>query len=154
VAKQPPFPWMVMRMDPQAVLALCHEHAGAEAEFDIDRVLATLSSNPRYEFFPLARSIAGLPNIERFYLDQYPRFARRVVGYEVLGEWVNADGAIQEYVIDIREDEGTVAYHVISLMPVDEETNLLSGERLYCDQGFVRTLLGPLFDQLEPIRGD
>jgi hypothetical protein len=37
-------------MDPQAVLALCHEHAEAEAEaeaeFDIDRVLATLVPAP------------------------------------------------------------------------------------------------------------
>ena len=36
-------------MDPQAVAALCHEHAQAEAELDIDRVLATLVPVPRYE---------------------------------------------------------------------------------------------------------
>jgi hypothetical protein len=37
------------------------------------------------------------------------------------------------------------------MMPGDDETGLLKGERLYCDEGFVRALLGPLFDLLEPI---
>src|ERR1700684_4283747 len=54
-------------MDPQIVLALCHEHAAAEAEFDTDRVLATLVAEPRYEFYPLARSMSGRANIEHFY---------------------------------------------------------------------------------------
>jgi hypothetical protein len=62
-------------MDPQAVLALCHEHAGAEAEFDIDRVLATLVPVPRFEFFPLARALTGWATIERFYRHQYRDFA-------------------------------------------------------------------------------
>jgi hypothetical protein len=39
-------------VDPPAVLALCHEHADAEAAFDIDRVLATLVPEPLYEFYP------------------------------------------------------------------------------------------------------
>jgi hypothetical protein len=37
------------------------------------------------------------------------------------------------------------------MMPGDDATGLLTGERLYCDEGFVRSLLGPLFDLLEPI---
>ncbi len=139
-------------MDPQAVLALCHEHANAEARFDIDRVLATLVPVPRYEFFPLAMSVTGWANVEHFYRRQYPIFAQQVVGYRLLGEWTNAHAAVQEYVIDI-EQEGApaVASHVVSLMPVDAEAGLLSGERLYCDEGFVRSLLGPLYDLLEPI---
>jgi hypothetical protein len=141
-----------MRMDPQAVLALCHEHAGAESEFDVDRVLATLVPAPRFEFFPLAKSVAGWDNIERFYRDQYPKFVPLVVGYELLGEWTNEHAALQEYVIAIQEgDARTTTYHVMSMMPVDEEAGLLTGERLYCDEEFVRTLLGPLCDLLEPV---
>jgi hypothetical protein len=141
-------------MDPRAVLALCHEHAGAEAEFDIDRVLATLVSVPRFEYFPLALSLSGWATIERFYREQYPRFAARVVGYRLLGEWTNEEAALQEYVIDVRPDHGaSVAYHVVSMMPVDEAAGLLTGERLYCDEGFVRALLGPFYDVLEPLTG-
>ena len=42
-------------MDPAAVLALCHEHAAAEAAFDVDRILATLVPDPVYEFYPANR---------------------------------------------------------------------------------------------------
>ncbi len=139
-------------MDPQAVLALCHEHADAEARFDIDRVLATLVPVPCYEFFPLGRSVEGWAPIERFYRHQYPHFVTTVAGYELLGEWTNEQAALQEYVIDLRpEDHRTTSYHVTSIMSVDEPSGLLSGERLYCDEGFVRALLGPLFDLLEPV---
>ena len=141
-------------MDPQRVLALCHEHAGAEAEMQMDRVLATLVPEPRFEFYPLSKSISGRANIERFYREQYPKFAPQVVGYEVIGEWTNELAALQEYTIDVAEDGGEVTkYHVISMMPGDDETGLLTGERLYCDVGFVRALLGPLFELLEPADG-
>ena len=140
-------------MDPRAVLALCHAHARAEAEFDIDGVLATLVPEPRYEFYPACRSMAGGANVERFYRHQYPRFVPMVVGYKLLGEWSNERAALQEYVIDIRQDGRKSVYHVMSMMPVDEETDLLTGERLYCDDGFVRALLGPLVDVLEPVSG-
>lgn len=137
-------------MDPAAVLALCHEHAAAEADEEMDRVLATLVDEPVFEFFPLNRRVRGRANIEAFYRDQYGRFATRVLGYDVLNEWTNERAALQEYVIDLAEDDGsTRSYHVMSMMPVDEETGLLTGERLYCDEGFVRALLGPLFDRLE-----
>jgi hypothetical protein len=137
-------------MNPQAVLALCHEHAAAEAESDIDRVLATLVPAPRFEFFPLAGAMVGWATVEQFYRNQYAEFAKGVVGYELLGEWANDEAAIQEYVI-VMGGEHQGSYHVISIMPVDEPTGLLTGERLYCDEGFVRALLGPLYERLEPV---
>ena len=141
-------------MDPQAVADLCHEHAQAEAELDIDRVLATLVPVPRYEFFPLAMTMVGWKNIERFYRDQYPNFVPLVRGYELLGEWANEHAALQEYAIDIRHDGArTASYRVMSIMPVDEQSGLLTGERLYADDEFVRALLGPLVEVLEPLTG-
>jgi hypothetical protein len=133
------------------VLALCQEHAGAEAVEDVERVLATLCENPRFEFFPMRRGLSGWSNVETFYRTQYGKFATKVVGYEVIGEWTNEVAALQEYVIDV--DDGGVAtrYHVISMMPGDDASGLLTGERLYCDDGFVHALLGPLAQQLEPI---
>jgi hypothetical protein len=151
-------------MTPERVLELCREHAAAEAEYQVDRVLATLCPDPAFEFFPLRKQIRGWAAIERFYREQYPRFGPLVVGYEVVGEWTNEIAALQEYVIDVRDGDagddgagagtdvdGVTRYHVISMMPAAPGTDLLSGERLYCDEGFVRALLGPLFELLEPI---
>jgi hypothetical protein len=107
-------------MDPRAVLALCQQHAEAEAHLDIDGVLATLVPEPCYEFFPLARSVTGWANIERFYRHQYPRFVPQVVGYQLLGEWTNEQAALQEYVIDVHTDDRTASYRVLSMMSVDE----------------------------------
>jgi len=95
----------------------------------------------------------GRATVEQFYRTQYSKFATRVVGYELLGEWTNEHAAIQEYVIAVRHDGGdahSASYHVMSMMPVDEATELLTGERLYCDDGFVRALLGPVYDRLVP----
>ena len=124
----------------------------AEAVMDMPRVLATLVAEPVFEFFPMGKKISGRRNIEAFYQQQYPTFGPKVAGYEVLGEWTNELAALQEYVIDVNETDGSITrYHVISMMPVDDETGLLKGERLYCDDGFVYALLGPLAAHLEPI---
>jgi hypothetical protein len=136
-------------MHPPSVLAICHEHAAAEAEMDMSQVLSTLVPHPRFEYFPLGRVMLGWTKVERFYLEQYPRFVRQVVGFELLDEWVNDRAALQEYTITVGEQERSL-YHVISMMHVDQDSELLTGERLYCDEAFVRILLGPLYDLLEP----
>ncbi len=147
-------------MTPERVLELCREHASAEEVYDVDRVLATLCPDPAFEFFPLRKQIRGWANIERFYREQYPQFGPLVAGFEVIGEWTNEIAALQEYLIDLTgplDADGSAAatdivrYHVISMMPAAPGTDLLAGERLYCDEGFVRALLGPLFELLEPI---
>jgi hypothetical protein len=76
-----------------------------------------------------------------------------VTDYKLLGEWSNRQAAVQEYAIGIRQhDDRSTTYHVISMMPVDEHARLLTGERLYCDDGFVQALLGPLYELLSPMR--
>ena len=135
-------------MEPAEVLALCREHAAAEAEFDIDRVLATLVPHPTYRFYPSNRSLSGWDNIEAFYRLEYPKFASAVAAFEVLREWVNDASALQEYVIALRGDGGAVTtYQVMSMMTVDHALERITGETLYCDEGFVRRLLGSLWDK-------
>jgi hypothetical protein len=139
-------------VDPHAVLALCHEHADAEAAFDIDRVLATLVTEPLYEFYPAARVLSGWTSIERFYRSQYPVFASQVVNFDLLGEWVNERTAVQEYVIVVRGESGDpYAHRVLSMMTVDEAAGLLAGERLYCDEAFARCLLGPHWEETRAV---
>lgn len=142
-------------MDPSAVLALCHEHAAAEAVFDVERILRTLAPAPVYEFYPANRSLTGRARVEIFYRVEYPRFAATVTDFEVLGEWVNERAALQEYVIVVREDETEtpVPFRVLSMMPVDGERQLLKGETLYCDEAFGRHLLGSLWAETAPLAG-
>jgi hypothetical protein len=139
-------------VDPAKALALCHEHATAEAAGEIDRVLATMVPEPLFEFFPIAGSLLGNEQIERFYREHYPRFTERVTGYEMLHEWTNEAGALQEYRVDVDAGVGgKVTYWVMSMMPVDDASGLLTGERVYSDEGFVRDLLGPMYEELQPI---
>jgi len=143
-------------MDPAAVLALCHEHAAAEAVFDVDRTLRTLVPDPVYEFYPANRSLTGSERVETFYRVEYPRFAATVTGFEVLGEWVNEQAALQEYVIEVRPHQGaetSVPFRVLSMMPVDDDRQLLKGETLYCDEAFVRHLLGSLWAETATLGG-
>ena len=138
--------------NPHEVLARCHEHCEAEAAFDVDRVLATLVPEPAYAFFPQAQGMSGRPLVERFYREQYPRFAAQVSDYTLLGEWCNHDSALQEYRIGIRGRTGPPSsYRVMSVMPVDEDSGLIQGERLYADEAFVQALLGPLAAHLVPL---
>jgi hypothetical protein len=141
-------------VDPAAVLALCHEHAAAEAVFDVDRILRTLVPGPVYEFFPSNRSLTGWDRVETFYRVEYPRFAATVTSFELLGEWVNEQTAIQEYLIEVRQrpsDERTTPFRVLSMMPVDPQRQLLRGETLYCDEEFGRHLLGSLWEETTTI---
>jgi hypothetical protein len=141
-------------MEPAAVLALCHVHAGAEAEGDMERALATMVPDPCFEFFPMGVALSGRHAVGRYYREQFPAFAPSVTGYELLDEWTNERTAIQEYTIGVATgDGGSVTYHVISMMTVDPQTGLHLGERLYCHDDFVRALLGPLTEYLEPIGG-
>jgi hypothetical protein len=143
-------------MDPAAVLALCHEHAAAEAVFDVDRVLRTLVPDPVYEFYPANRSLTGWERVETFYRVEYPRFAATVTGFELRGEWVNEQAALQEYRIDVRRSpavETSTPFRVLSMMPVDPQHQLLRGETLYCDEAFGRHLLGSLWDETETVGG-
>jgi hypothetical protein len=88
--------------------------------FISDRVLATLVPVPRLEYFPLGKGMAGRAKVEEFYREQYPRFVRHVVAFELLDEWVNQHAALQEYTISL-DDKVTVTHRVMSIMPVDQE---------------------------------
>ena len=135
-------------MDPHSVLALCHEHADAEAAFDIDRVLATLVPEPLYEFYPAGRVLSGWTNIERFYRSKYPVFASQVVDFDLLGEWVNERTAVQEYVIVVRGESG----HSDASSAVDDAggrgRRIARGRAAVLRRGLRALLAGPV------LRGD
>lgn len=58
-----------------------------------------------------------------------------VVGYDLLDEWDSERAALQECMIDVRDNEDrSTQYQVMSMMPISEEVGLLTGERIYCDE--------------------
>lgn len=138
-------------MDPADVLAAARAHAAAEAANDMDATLATLVDDPVFEFHPLGLTLQGGELIETFYRTQYGKFSARVTNFAVHGEWANENTAIQEYSVWVTEDDGSTSeYRVISMSPV-EESGKMGGERLYCAEGFVRALLGDLFELCERV---
>ncbi len=138
-------------MTADEVLALCRRHVEREVAQDVDGVMATMVAEPRFEFYPVRRAITGAAAVRRYYEDFYPPMATRAVEYERLGEWASESAALLEVMIGLSGSAGVERYHVLSIFPVDDGTGLFSGERLYCDEGFVRALIGDLFDELEPI---
>ncbi len=139
-------------MEPEKVLEAARAHAYAEAIGDMDATLATLGPDPVFEFYPARLTLKGWDTIEKFYREQYSTFSARVVDAEVFGEWANDNTAIQEYSVTVKnaDDDGRVTYRVLSMSPVLDDGKL-AGERLFTDDGFLRALLGDLYDLCEPI---
>ena len=78
-----------------------------------------------------------------------------IIDASVMTDWEGRDEVfgIADWCDDVELDEAgaTTRDHIISMMPADDASELLRGECLYCDDGFVHALLGPLVESLEPI---
>ena len=75
--------------------------------------------------------MAGRAKVEEFYREQYPRFVRHVVAFELLDEWVNQHAALQEYTISL-DDKATVTRRVMSIMPVDQDISSVDDANANC----------------------
>lgn len=127
---------------------VAHRHAAAEDEGDLAGTLATLEAEPVYELYPVGLKMTGLPLARRYYEHFFARVAPRIAGYEMLGEWVNELGVLQEYRVAVRCDDDRVRdFRIIGLLKFGDTA--LAGERLYADTEFLRILFEPLWDELE-----
>ncbi|WP_157218135.1 nuclear transport factor 2 family protein [Flavisphingomonas formosensis] len=139
----------------QSLLALscvAYRHAETEGAGDLDAILATMEDEPVYDFYPVARRFRGMDRTRRYYRHFIADVRPRIAGFEQHSEWIGPDGAVQEYsvtVIDPEADGGTRTYRILGILTFGDV--LLSGERLYADEAFFRILIGPLWDELEPI---
>ena len=132
--------------------AIAHRHAAAEAEGDLAATLATLEPEPVYELYPVGLRMTGLPLARRYYEHFFARTAPRIVGYEMLGEWINEQGVLQEYRVSVRYDDAPVRdFRVIGLLKFGDTA--LTGERLYADTEFLRILFEPVWGELEACGG-
>lgn len=133
------------------LVATANRHAEAEGAGDLEAILATMEGEPVYEFYPARRCFRGMEQTRRFYEHFISDVRVRMRGARSIGEWIGALGVVQEYEILIQCD-GAVApssHRIIALLKFGAEG--LSGERMYADDTLLRTLCGPLWDELEPI---
>jgi hypothetical protein len=130
--------------------AVALQHAEAEADGDMDTTLATLEDDCVYELQPVRRRLVGKDRARRYYEYFFANFMPRVQNYELRGEWIDDGGLLQEYTMWVREDDGSVGrYELIGVLTFGDER--LSGERLFGDERILRMLLGPLYDETEPL---
>ena len=131
--------------------AIAHRHAAAEADGDLAATLATLEAEPIYELYPIGLRMTGLPLARRYYSHFFAGVVPRIAGYEMLGEWVNELGVLQEYRVAIRHGAGRVRdFRIVGLLKFGDIA--LTGERLYADTELLRILFAPVWSELEAAR--
>jgi len=133
------------------LVATASRHAEAEGAGDLEGILATLEGEPVYEFYPVRRRFRGMKQTRRFYEHFISDVQARMRGAEPIGEWVGALGVVQEYeiLVQLAGAAAPSSHRIMALLKFGAEG--LSGERMYADDALLRTLCGPLWDELEPI---
>lgn len=136
----------------EALTAIAHRHAAAEAAGDLEATLATLEPDPVYELFPVARRMSGMQRARRYYEHFFANVTPRIRGYQMLGEWRNELGVLQEYDLTVGFRDGrTRDFRIMGLLKFGRTA--LSGERLYADTELLRILFEPLWGELEACGG-
>ena len=136
--------WSLERMT-----ALGTRHSSAEAVGDLEAVLDTLGADPYYEFHPHGLCMRGGDRARRFYEHFVARFLPLRHDFQLIDEWVNETSVAQEYVVGLSVDGVVESHRVLGVLFADGER--LGGERVFASERFVRLLIGPVFDELEPI---
>jgi hypothetical protein len=129
--------------------AIAHRHAAAETEGDLAATLATLEPDPVYELYPVGLRMTGLPLARRYYAHFFAHVAPRIAGYEMLGEWINELGVLQEYRVSVGYEQAPARdFRIMGLLRFGDSA--LAGERLYADAEILRILFEPVWGDLEP----
>ena len=129
--------------------AIAHRHAAAETEGDLAATLATLEPDPVYELYPVGLRMTGLPLARRYYAHFFAHVEPRIAGYEMLGEWINELGVLQEYRVSVGYGHAPARdFRIMGLLRFGDSA--LAGERLYADTEILRILFEPVWGELEP----
>jgi hypothetical protein len=127
-------------------------HAAAEATGPLEELMATLAPDPIYEFHPLGKGMRGTEIVRRFYTQFFERYLKINDGYRLIGEWVSHDGVAQEYDIWLRVDGQREHHRVLGILTPNEDGTLLTGERVFADDLYIRRLVGDeIFQELTPL---
>ncbi|HLG85688.1 MAG TPA: hypothetical protein VKZ79_00665 [Alphaproteobacteria bacterium] len=125
-------------------------HSAAEGAGDMAGTMGTLEANPVYDFYPMGRRMTGLDQVRRYYEHFFAEVQPRIVGYEMIAEWIGDAGVNQEYTVRYRFDDGSVkSFRILGILTFGNAK--LSGERLYANEEFFRILIGPVWSETEQI---
>lgn len=133
-----------------ARIDVARRHAHAESEGDLATTLATLEGEPVFELYPIGLQLRGMDNVRVYYEHFFAHVRPRMLGYALRAEWVGELGLLQEYDVTCRVEGGNArAFRVVGILKSGDR--LLSGERLYASEEFLRILFGPLWARMEPL---
>ena len=125
-------------------------HSAAEGAGDMANTLGTLEANPVYELHPVGLKMVGMDSARAYYENFFNEVQPRILGYELLAEWIGEDGVIQEYRITYKPDGGVAKdYRIVGILTFGETK--LSGERLYADEELLRIFFAPIWDKMVPV---
>jgi hypothetical protein len=126
-------------------------HAELEAGQDLEALLGTMEGEPVYEFYPLGKRFSGMANTRRYYEHFFREVQPRIINYTPLSESIGADGVVQEFSITVQHagETSPAVHRIMAILTFGAER--LSGERMFSDDKFFQFLVGPLWDELEPI---
>jgi hypothetical protein len=136
--------------DREAMIAVAHAHAAAEADRDIEATMATLDDDPVYELQPIGRTLRGRDDARAYYEHFFANVQPRISGYELRSEWISDEGVLQEYTLDIdNPDGGNARHHIIGILTFGT-AGTLSGERIYASDELITFMFGPVLDKALP----
>ena len=129
-------------------------HATVEGEGDLDATMATLVDEPVYEFWPMGRKMVGRDRVRRYYEHLINDFIPSQIGYTMIEETLSPSALAQEYIIEIHGPDGPESHRVLGVLyAAMDSPGLLGGERIWGSEAFLRQMIGPIWDELEPISG-
>jgi len=133
------------------LVAAAYEHARTESIGDLEGILATMEGEPVYEFYPVGLCFRGMASTRRYYEHFVADVRARIAGSELHSESIGDAGVVQEYTVTLTHpgDTQPTSHRIIAVLTFGEQG--LSGERMYSDDKLFRTLVGPLWHELEPI---
>jgi hypothetical protein len=132
--------------DRDALIAVAHAHAAAEAAGDLDATMATLDDDPVYELQPMGVALRGRDRAQRYYEHFFAEVMPRMAGYQLRSEWVTDEGVGQEYDLFLAGPDGPRRHAIIGILTFGTGGRL-SGERLYAGDELLRLFFGSLLDE-------
>lgn len=134
-----------------SLVAVAVAHAEFERVGDIEALLGTMESEPVYDLYPAGRRFSGMAATRRYYEHFFAEVQPRLRGATLLGEFTGPGGLAQEYAMSVLHPGQTepTTHRILAVLTFGPER--LSGERMYSDDRMLRFLVGPLWDELDPI---
>lgn len=133
------------------LLQAARDHNDAEAALDTDATVATMEGEPIYDLWPIGLRLTGRDFTKKYYEYYAQEYAKNILEYKLIGEWVGSAGLLQEYAIKMRHLDNSIEDYSVACV-LTFGTNLLTGERIYADEKFLKALFAPFWDDAVPIK--